>query len=87
MFGKVNKSDKDEFKIGDIVIYENHISKVIRIDLPKYKLLRIRIYHTWVFLEINIRKQPSVQNFVKKYMNQKINIFYFNRLISKALTS
>jgi hypothetical protein len=33
------------FKPGDMVLYEGEIAKVLRVDLPKYELLKIRIYH------------------------------------------
>jgi len=41
-----------EFKSGDMIIYDmdgcgedKYIAKVLRSDLPKYQLLKIRIYH------------------------------------------
>jgi hypothetical protein len=48
-------NNETDFQVGDMIIYdisymhskgeEKYIAKVLRSDLPKYQLLKIRIYH------------------------------------------
>ena len=51
-YNQLNETVDDvetDFKVGDMIIYDSGeskcIAKVLRSDLPKYQLLKIRIYH------------------------------------------
>ena len=58
-YNQLNESindDETDFKVGDMIIYDisymdgrggnaKYIAKVLRSDLPRYQLLKTRIYH------------------------------------------
>jgi hypothetical protein len=44
-YKQLNEAIETDFKVGDIILYEGEIGKVLRVDLPQYQLLKVRLYH------------------------------------------